>query len=214
MGHSSVGFPLTIIGQSLYLPTANKVRAGTLLLNIQLDEIKGKGLLLQGEVTPDAFPQLTELIVDGDLRFSEQISYRLSIQRLAGMVEVDGYVDAVVELSCGRCLDFYKLPFSANFYLAYAEQLPECVNEDDEETELAAEEMGLALIEGDEISLLEPLQEQLLMALPIQPLCQRGCKGLCSQCGCNLNITDCNCSEPLFDTRFASLQNLKVKKKN
>lgn len=180
------------------------------MLNIQLDEIKEKGLLLEGEVSPDAFPLLNELKKEDDARFVGSIRYRLKLGRLVGLVEVTGKVEADSELTCSRCLKSFRLPVSTNFSLAYTEQLPEYSVDDDDEIELSAEEMGLILLEGDEISLLEPLQEQLFLTLPIQPLCQGGCKGLCPICGNDLNDTSCGCKEPLFDERFSSLKNFKV----
>jgi len=181
------------------------------LLNIQLDEINDKGLLLKGEADSDSFPQLVEMVEDGVADFPGPVRYQLNISHLAGLIEVKGHVDAVLLLMCGRCLDSYQMPFSSDFFLTYSKDLPECYDED-EETELSAEEMGLIQIEGEELSLLEPLQEQLLMAMPIQPLCQTGCKGLCPDCGCNLNIETCACVEEQFDTRFSSLKNFKANK--
>lgn len=179
-------------------------------MNIRLDEISDRGLLLEEEVSPDTFPQLTDIAAAGDARFPEVIRYRIKINRIAGIVEVVGSVETVVELNCGRCLDSYQMPFSSDFFVAYTQELPECIDEDDEGIELSAEEMGLTLLEGDELSLLEPVQEHLLVALPIQPLCENTCQGLCAHCGCNLNDSDCKCQESPFDTRFSSLKNLKI----
>lgn len=184
------------------------------MLTIQIEEIPENGLQREDEVSPDLFPQLTDMVAAGDARFPEPVQYRINVSHIAGLIEVSGDISTVVELACGRCLERYSMPFSSKFSLAYAEQLPECADEDGEEVELSADEMGLSLIEGEEISLVEPLQEQLLMALPIQPLCSDSCQGLCPQCGCNLNETTCSCQEEAFDTRFASLKDFKVNKDN
>ncbi len=181
------------------------------MLIIQLDEIKDAGLLLEGSLPPEEFPQLNALGDDGFTRFTGPVQYRLNISRIADMIEVRGEVESVVELSCGRCLERYTMPFSTNFSLAFARQLPDCVDDDGEEIELSAEELGLTLLEGDELSLSDQLQEQVLMALPIKPLCHQDCKGICAQCGASLNSEKCSCQEPAFDTRFASLKNFKVK---
>ena len=125
------------------------------MLNIQIDEIKENGLLLEGEVSPDAFPLLVQITGEGTASFPQAVRYRFNVSRLSDIVEVSGFVDAVVELSCGRCLDSYQMPFSSNFFLAYTQQLPVCTDDDDEETELSADEMGLTLLEGDEILLAE-----------------------------------------------------------
>ncbi len=181
------------------------------MLTVQFDEIKDSGLTLDGVVQPDGFSQFKEMTESGVSRIAEPVNYKLNLFRLADMVEVDGSVEGAIELSCSRCLEFYQMPFSSRFSMAFTRQLPELTGDDDE-IELTADEMGLTLVENDSIELLEPLQEQVFMALPIQPLCNKDCKGLCAHCGANLNKTDCGCEEPLFDARFASLKNFKVNK--
>lgn len=180
------------------------------MLNIQIDDIKEKGLLLEGEVSSDDLPQLRQLVDSGSARFPEPIRYRLNVDRLAEMVEVEGLVETSIELPCSRCLEPYRLPFSAEFELAYARDLPEVTDEEGEEMELSADELGLILLEGDEIALAGPIEEHVLMALPIQPLCDEECRGLCAHCGANLNENPCQCEEPKFDTRFSALKNFKV----
>jgi len=180
------------------------------LLTIKLDEIEDKGLSLEGETDPSDFPQLVELAREEIASFPEPIHYRIEISRLMDLIEVKGHVSTELRLACGRCLDSYQIPFSSDFLVTYSKSLPDCFDDDDEETELSAEEMGMTLISGEELSLLEPLQEQLLIALPVQPLCSRDCKGLCPFCGDNLNLNRCDCTEESFDTRFAALKNFKV----
>ena len=46
-----------------------------------------------------------------------------------------------------------------------------------------------------------------LLALPGYPVCQEGCKGLCSVCGANLNERDCGCDRHVPDPRWAGLEN-------
>jgi uncharacterized protein len=50
------------------------------------------------------------------------------------------------------------------------------------------------------------------MGLPLQPLCRRECKGLCPQCGANLNEGECGCGSPDFSIKFATLKGFKVDK--
>ena len=182
------------------------------MLTVQFDEIKESGLSLEGVVNPDEFSQLNELSESGVSRVAEPVKYKLNLYRLADMVEVDGSLEGVIDLSCSRCLDHYQMPFSSRFSMAFTRHLPEVGGDEEDGVELTADEMGLTLVEDDTIALLEPLQEQILMALPIQPLCMSSCKGLCMHCGGNMNTNDCGCEEPLFDTRFASLKDFKVEK--
>ena len=48
---------------------------------------------------------------------------------------------------------------------------------------------------------------------PMKIVCSEKCKGLCTHCGSNLNITQCNCSENEIDPRFESLKSLFSKDK-
>jgi len=53
------------------------------------------------------------------------------------------------------------------------------------------------------------MHEQLYLALPMKPLCQNGCQGLCATCGTNLNRTTCDCQPHWDDPRLAVLKALK-----
>jgi uncharacterized protein len=60
----------------------------------------------------------------------------------------------------------------------------------------------------DDILDLEPLaREAVLLELPLAPLCADNCRGLCQQCGTNLNDGPCACLPPL-DARWSGLDAL------
>lgn len=79
---------------------------------------------------------------------------------------------------------------------------------DDEELE------GPPLIQkgksGLELDVSSLLWEQFLLSLPVKPLCDDACKGLCRTCGKNLNEGQCDCPEEEGDPRMAPLRNLKI----
>ncbi len=66
------------------------------------------------------------------------------------------------------------------------------------------------LYDGEEVDVSPLIREQLLLALPTRPLCQEGCRGLCPQCGANLNLNSCDCSAAKFDPRLEALRSLKI----
>ena len=186
------------------------VKAGTVLLTIQIDTIKDDELLLNGDLLASDLIGLDELISSNQLQISGSIVYHFRLFRVSGMIEVQGHCATTVSLACSRCLEPFDLPIDIDFELTYAEQLPEIDDEFDDEIELTAEDIGIALLDGDEINLAEPLVEQLLLNLPFQPICKESCNGLCPHCGADLNQAKCNCNEPQFDTRFTDLQKLKI----
>ena len=50
----------------------------------------------------------------------------------------------------------------------------------------------------------------MLLSLPAYPVCQEGCKGLCSVCGNNLNERECGCDRKVPDPRWAGLAKVKL----
>ncbi|MFQ5532861.1 MAG: DUF177 domain-containing protein [Candidatus Methylomirabilales bacterium] len=47
-----------------------------------------------------------------------------------------------------------------------------------------------------------------MLVLPVQPLCRDGCRGLCTRCGVNLNVSTCRCSPTGRDPRWRELESL------
>ena len=59
------------------------------------------------------------------------------------------------------------------------------------------------------VSQREPaVREQIMLAVPEFVICRETCRGLCPRCGTNLNESDCGCSEPQVDGRWAALKRL------
>jgi uncharacterized protein len=61
-----------------------------------------------------------------------------------------------------------------------------------------------------DISLDQYIYENLVINIPMRILCDDGCKGLCPNCGADLNTDTCSCS-PQTDTRWDALKTLKNK---
>lgn len=58
---------------------------------------------------------------------------------------------------------------------------------------------------GEVIDLREMVKDQVLLELPLAPLCKADCKGLCPSCGTDLNFELCACSNDLRDPRWGAL---------
>jgi uncharacterized protein len=110
-----------------------------------------------------------------------------------------------LELPCSRCLDPFRMPVDASFDLRY---LPATEMTADEEREVQDEDLETSYYRDDQIDLNELLREQFYLALPMKPLCREDCKGLCAQCGTNLNTGTCACAAEWEDPRLAPLKGL------
>ena len=117
-----------------------------------------------------------------------------------------GRVKAGLELSCSRCLEPYRFPIDATFDLRY---LPASEASTEAEREIEENDLETSYYSEDQIDLNELMREQFYLALPMKPLCLDDCKGLCAQCGTNLNTGACDCTPVWDDPRLAALKELK-----
>lgn len=69
-------------------------------------------------------------------------------------------------------------------------------------------------VTGTDIDLEPMLRDALALALPLNPLCRRDCKGLCPRCGADLNAGMCSCTEDTSDPRWAPLDELRARLEN
>lgn len=134
-----------------------------------------------------------ELNLQGPLQFSGQM------ENAAPFLELHGTVQARLQLTCSRCLAQFELSLRAEIAEAFTNK-PEAMSEDDE--------YEVGFFSGDEIDVAPALLKALLLELPMQPLCQPDCLGLCPDCGADLNRGKCNCNHQNIDIRFSKLQSL------
>jgi uncharacterized protein len=118
-----------------------------------------------------------------------------------------------LHVACSRCVNDVNLELDEKLTVTFMPpgELPA---EDDntageDGAEVQTEDLDLFPFDGDKIDL-EPLfREQFVLAIPYAPLCREDCKGLCSQCGNDLNSGTCGCEKPI-DPRLAALKGLKL----
>jgi uncharacterized protein len=118
---------------------------------------------------------------------------------------LEGRVTSTLELPCGRCLEAYPLAVDAAFDLRYQ---PRSTNTGEGEQSVEEDDLTTAFYDNEEIDLGQLVREQFYLALPMKPLCRDECKGLCPQCGTNLNRGTCGCSPEWQDPRLAVLRTL------
>jgi uncharacterized protein len=178
-------------------------------LQINIHKITNKGLLLEFQEKANDWSIIAGLLDNGILHFINPLKVYIRAIRIQDIIEIEGRMHNRVGLHCSRCLSPFTMPLSTEFELTYTKNLPERETHDKEEIELQAEEMRMIRLEGDTIDLRKAVQDQIVMSLPLQPLCSPDCRGLCPRCGTNLNEDDCGCDRTPEDNPFAVLKNLK-----
>lgn len=166
---------------------------------------------------PGALQRLTREIgapkdfgIQGVIGVPEGASVKLEL-RLESVMEgvlVTGTARAVAEGECVRCLEPLELQLEADFQEMFS--YPDADDRGRPKAEPAddAEEDEDRLFIEDGLFDLEPvLRDAVVLALPMQPVCQEDCPGLCAQCGARL-ADDPDHHHDAVDIRWAALQGL------
>ena len=163
---------------------------------------------------------------------SREVDAEYTLRKVDDVVVINGHIDSRVRLVCSRCANYFDLTvrprFSALFCrdpsmagIAHLEAGGKPTGQNagfarhehdsnaDEEVE-AGKDLDITYIAGDQIDLADFTTEQIQLQLPFQPLCKEDCKGLCVNCGTDLNVGRCACSKISATHPFASLAKLKI----
>lgn len=116
-----------------------------------------------------------------------------------------GRLTTMLEQACSRCLEPFRQPVDSAFDIRY---LPQTDAVAGAEREVEEDDLSDAFYRDEQIDLLQLMEEQFYLALPMKPLCREDCKGLCPNCGANWNETTCKCQVRWEDPRLAGLKAL------
>ena len=177
------------------------------MFTLKLDEIPEEGLSLQWSEERASLLAYLKDLSEIDFDFETPLQSEVKIQKAGQSVLITGRIQTNLRLQCVRCLKEFTYPLSNEFDLTLH---PSKEAPSEEETELGREEMESSFFEGGEIHLSEIACEQVFLEIPYQPLCQEGCRGLCSICGKDLNLSPCKCVKEEFPTGFSALKKLKL----
>jgi uncharacterized protein len=164
-------------------------------MKIVLSDITEEGLNLNVEVAVTSGPPLLLSPVRADLR----------IEKAGPEVFVRGDIRAGVELQCSRCLKKFPKDITTRLNVVY-HPVEELRGED--KHEIKQDELDMGFYKGDELDIGDLVAEQIILAVPMKPLCSESCKGLCPHCGADLNIGACSCAGKEPDQRFAMLKKI------
>lgn len=163
--------------------------------------------------TPDLVLGVERIGLDADAPALQvrDLEGNAKVTRLLRDLLVQGQVEAQVLVECSRCLDeFWTLvegKLEEQFQPIMDVETGRPVRRETDEDDDTAFEISA----NHEMDLTEPVRQSLIVALPLKPLCRDDCKGLCSQCGANLNEGVCDCETETVDNRWEALRQLQLK---
>jgi uncharacterized protein len=173
---------------------------------LDLNKLHGTREHVERSLLPSVFdPQ------DDQYRVVSPVELSMDVQKAGeGVFNVAGRFKTTLELDCSRCLEPFQVPVDASFDLRY---LPQAANAGEGEREVGDDDLATAFYREGVLDIVELLREQLQLALPMKPLHDEACRGLCAECGGNLNRTDCGHAPRWEDPRLAALKGLLTKER-
>ncbi|HEY2104200.1 MAG TPA: DUF177 domain-containing protein [Candidatus Binataceae bacterium] len=175
-------------------------------MKLRIDDISAEVKALDF-VEPET--EVNRLLEQGPIReyrVNRPFAVHLSHYRSGMELFFSGFLAAAVTATCASCAEDFSVATKRDFRFVLA---PRSMGELNGKN-INAEDLEFSLYDGEEVEVSPLLREQLLLALPTRPLCQDECRGLCSQCGVNLNLNSCSCSAPTLDPRLEALRSLKL----
>ncbi len=129
------------------------------------------------------------------IQFSKPVKVDLILKPIGDEIDLTGSIETELLLACSRCLE----TFSNSINIELNERLSKTLQSEDED---------IIFIKNDRLDLNEIVENNIISMLPIKRLCNKDCKGLCHQCGINLNHNTCKCGADDIDPRLAKLKEM------
>ena len=157
------------------------------------DLISSKNRKKEINVTYDLEP----LYFDGEkIEAVEALSVVGNITSVGDVLTLRASIKTKLNLNCSRCLEAFIYPIDIEIEERFTNN-----------NELQNDE-EIIFVDGNILDITEIVENVIISTLPIKRLCTDNCRGLCYQCGKNLNEGSCNCNTNDVDLRLAKLQEL------
>lgn len=180
------------------------------LLSLHVNDIAEEGLSLACQV------EIEELTLSPtDAKVRDGFSLAAEIARVGTGINVTGVLAGTFLRQCVRCLKDYEVPVRLPFAVEYrCQEMPmmrraKLSTGDSRHAPQEPDEglkQDLYLYAGDQLDLTTMLREHVILATPMQPLCDEACLGLCPACGQDRNEGLCRCTEECRSTPFTIMR--------
>ncbi len=159
-----------------------------------------------GEAASYSFEtELSQIIEDYTAGAKLKLSVNASVS--ADKIIIKGCFQVTNGEDCSRCLEPFVNVVEADFSEAFT--VLKYYSEENRDY-LASETANDLTVTGDYLYLDEYIRQQIILAQELSPVCKTDCKGLCPECGADLNKAPCSCSSDnkIIDVRLLKLKDL------
>ena len=175
-------------------------------MKIRFDDVTEDGLEI--DVASSEFQESGSSVgsyLPEDVSLEKCMSGHVWVVLSEGEVLLSAKVTATVQLTCARCLSVYNREFELTPSVVIRRRISDDLLGE-------ADDPDSSIVYGDEdgFDVTVILAQELMLELPMKPLCSNNCPGLCTLCGRIKNSPDCTCSSKQgIDPRWQVLEELK-----
>jgi uncharacterized protein len=176
-------------------------------MKIRIDDIPEGGSQLNFTGSEDILSESLQAVpIPSGAVIDPHIKGSLLVVHEGAKVTITGSIQTHMQLQCARCLGDFPLEQDLDFGLAVAwgkaeDPLQEDTDDADENT---------TFVEGSVLDVSELILQEILLDIPMKPLCSESCPGLCPRCGALKGSKECTCpEEAAIDPRWGALTRLK-----
>jgi uncharacterized protein len=139
-----------------------------------------------------AFCELLEPPAE-DVTIIQRVEGELLLTRAGRAVVMTGRLHTVLGLLCGACLARFEQPLDFPVAEEFGRASAAAGEPSRVTTELDVGDFVVRVGPDESIDVTDIVRQHLILALPISPRCREGCRGLCPECGADLNAGPCAC---------------------
>ena len=132
-------------------------------MKVRLSDISEEGLTVTEALDP-----ARSGLDSPDLKFTAPVGVMATFQKQQDTVWVEVGVAGETERVCARCLEHFSRPYDGQFQLDYSVK------------------------DRLDLDITDDVRQEILLSYPVRFLCREDCRGLCPQCGTNLNERSCS----------------------
>ena len=129
-----------------------------------------------------------ELGLDAD-KFQNKVRIEFEAEKRSGKIAVTITPNTIASLICDRCGEEFNENISGSYSVMFIQR------ESPLPGEMPGDDLRTFTPGQQELDISTEIRDALILAIPNKFLCKADCKGLCLNCGTNLNISECKCNE-------------------
>lgn len=130
-----------------------------------------------------------------EAKFIKPLSCKVGLFRQVGdNIYVTADVDTTVLVECRRCINPFEVDITTTLGLLFSFGTESSESDEDDER----------YYDGETLDISEDVRRALVLEIPTWSLCSETCKGLCPECGTDLNTTECSCETTDETSVYAS----------